>query len=1001
MNSALYAGQVLDSGFEIAETAELAELKASGIWAKHRRTGLEVFHILHDDTENLFAFAFPTIRGDSTGAAHILEHSVLCGSERYPLQDAFAALAQGSLQTFLNAWTFPDKTVYPASSTNERDYFNLMAVYGDAVFHPILSEWTFMQEGHRLEFVPSENGGERLSITGVVYNEMKGEYSSMDAYTDRWSVKGVLLDTPYAFESGGDPDHIPDLTWEDLRRFHRERYSPGNCRVFLAGNIPTEKQLAFIAEKFLSDPAFSESVPGGKAPAVPRAKPLEKPQCITVPCPAGGEQKPTAILSWLCGDALNSAETVGFSALTEVLLGHDGSPLTRVLIESGLGEDLAPSTGFESSLRETVFTAGLRGVQGTEKAVEDLILQELRRLVKEGIPRKEIEAALFSMEFSHREIRRSGGPWSLVWLQRSLRGWLHGAKPWDRLLFVPVFTELKKRLAEEPRFFENLIETRLLNNPHRSLILIQPDAEFLAKKEAALAETLARTAASMSAEAKQRIREKNAELARIQTAGDAPETLKLIPHLSRKDLDPAIETVPREYADAGGIPVLTHNLFANGIVYLDFAFPLDGLAPEDYLWLPLFSKTVVSLGLPGLDYGETAGLLARTFGGFYGRLETSSAVPGASRAVPFPSGIFDVTGRDWFIFRMKTLDERLADGLDLALRMIGEADFSDHRRIRDLVLEMKNDIDAGFAPSGHHYAGTRAGMYSSRSKAVEELWHGIRQIEFMHKTAGLSSAEIAGTLVRIRDALLGKAGLIVNVIGSGETVSAAVRGIGPRFGRFGGLRSRNPGASAAEPFYALLGNAPGRAVFGSPSLQVGFAGMRLESAVFGTPEQSAEAVFAHQLSTGALWEDIRMKGGAYGAFAFPDSLERAFSLCTYRDPNPLRSLESFASILRAQRKMGEDALEKAIIGAYAKESHPRTPAEHGGADFLRFLYGIEDTHRARKRRNLLCLSADDLLRTAERLAAGADCASAVILAGMGTAEKAADKLGLPVTELPL
>lgn len=1009
MNTTIRAGQVLESGFEILDLVDLAELNARGIWAKHRKSGLEVFHVLNDDRENLFAFAFATVPEDSTGVAHILEHSVLCGSENYPLKDAFLVLAQGSLQTYLNAWTFPDKTVYPASSVNEHDYFNLMAVYGDAVFRPLLSEWTFMQEAYRLELLPAEAGGgsgeERLSITGVVYNEMKGAYSSIDRYTGHWSIRGVLPDTPYAFESGGDPEQIPELTWDGLREFHRTRYAPGNCRVFLAGNIPTEKQLAFIAEKLLSGLS-----PGKAAPPIPLAERWQAPQTITVPCPAGAEQKSTVILSWLCGDAGNSVETLTFLALGEALLGHDGSPLTRALIESGLGEDLAPVTGLEGDLRETVFTVGLRGVkqeQGAEKAVEALILKALRRLVKEGIPKEEIEATLLSLEFSNREIRRSGGPWSLAWLQRSLRAWLHGGKPWDRLLFIPAFTTLKQHLAEEPRYFEALIQKYFLDNPHRALIAVKPEADFLEKQEAKLAKRLTQTVAALGEKEKQLIREKAAALERIQGTGESPEVLARIPHLSRKDLSPEIERVPRQILDAAGIPVLVHDLFTNGITYVDLAFPLDILAPRDYPWLPFFSKAIVSLGLPGMDYGEVSSLLARTVGGFYGLLETGSPVPGMSRTAALPSGILDITGRDWLVYRLKASDEKIAPSLDLALRLITEADFTDPRRIRDLVLEMKNELDANLAPDGHSYAACRGARYVSRSRGIDEIWNGLSQIEFIHRVAALDTEEISRTLIGIRDTLISKAGLIINLTGSGETLSSSLQSIGERFGRFGSPRSRNPLSTDRESFFPLLGDpvsSPERhEVFVSPSLQIGFAGMILPSAPFGSPEQAVEAVLAHQLSTGALWEDIRMKGGAYGAFAYPDNLERAFSLSTYRDPNPLRSLDAFSALLEdmACRPGDEEFLEKAVIGTYSKETRPRTAAENGISDFLRFLYGIADRHRAQKLGKIIAVSGDEITGVARRLAGHTAEASAVILAGPGIAEKAAVKLGLTAKALPV
>ncbi|MDR2518727.1 MAG: insulinase family protein, partial [Spirochaetaceae bacterium] len=479
----LKAGQVLESGFEILETPLLEELGACGVWARHP-SGLEVFHILNNDEENLFAFAFATAPEDSSGAAHILEHIVLCGSENYPLKDTFLILEQGSLQTFLNAWTFPDKTVYPASSANEQDYFNLMAVYGDAVFRPLLTEWAFLQEGWRLAFSPAEKGAgkgpaEKAGFTGVVYNEMQGAFSSLDRYAQHWSAASVLPDTPYAFESGGDPSCIPDLTWEKLRDFHRRRYSPGNCRVFLAGNIPTEKQLAFIAGTLL--PGLEA---GRAAPPVKRAERWQEPRTMIIPGPAGKDRKSTVMLSWLCGDTADSLETLALAALETALLGHDGSPLTRALIDSRLGEDLAPATGLEGDLRETVFTAGLRGVEPEaerEKAVEALIMGELGRTAEEGIPPQEIEAALLSLEFSHREFKRANGPWSLVWLQRSLRGWMHGAKPWEKLLFMPAFAALKARLAADSRYFEGLIKKYFLSSQHRALVIVRPEEGFFEK----------------------------------------------------------------------------------------------------------------------------------------------------------------------------------------------------------------------------------------------------------------------------------------------------------------------------------------------------------------------------------------------------------------------------------------------------------------------------------------------------------------------------------------
>jgi Zn-dependent M16 (insulinase) family peptidase len=1029
----LVKGQILASGFEILDVVDLPELEALGIWARHRKSGAQVFHVYNGDTENLFAFSFSTATEESTGVAHILEHSVLCGSQAYPCKDAFPLLEQGSLQTYLNAWTFADKTVYPASSVNEQDYFNLMAVYGDSVFRPLLSEFTFMQEGHRLELSAPGEGG-KLSVTGVVYNEMKGAYSSLNTYAGHWSVKSVLPDTVYAWESGGDPELIPALTWEALREFHRRHYSPANCRIFLAGNIPTEKQLDFLDQRFLSG-----LEPGEGAPPIPPAERWSSPRRFYVPCPAGGDTKATVFLSWLCSDGMDQHETIALGALIEALLGHDGSPLTRVLLESGLGEDISPVSGMDGELRETLFTVGLRGVEeGNAEKVEALILGELERLAGEGISAEEKEAALLSMEFSHREIRRSNGPFSLVWLRRSLRGWLHGAKPWDTLLFVPGFELLKRRMAADKGYLESLIRKYFLDNPHRALVTVEPQADFLEKQEARHAAFLAEKAGSLSKAEKDAIQAKALALEEHQSREEDPVVLASLPHLSRKDLSPEPLQTPCRIRDAGGIPLLGHEVFTNGIVYADMAFPVDILPPQDYCWLPFFSRAIVSVGLPGMDYGVVSSLFARTTGGFYGSFKTGSAAPGAARSVVTPSGIFDLAGRDWIVFRLKSLDEKLRPALELSLRSIAEADFSDSRRIRDLVLELKNDSDSSLAPRGHHYAATRSGRYFSRSSAVGDIWTGLGQIEFAHYLAQLDTAEIIRKLNSLRDAIVGKGGLIFDFTGSAEALGAAQTIVAESFRSFGPPRPRAPGSAEAAAFFPCLdailpgktGEPSGPEVFASPSLRIGFAALSLSAAPYNSREQLAELVLAHQLSTGALWEEIRMKGGAYGAFAHTDSLEGIFSLSTYRDPNPLRSLEAFTSAFKEmiRPKKGEpwyrdkDAMEKAVIGVYARETRPLTGAERGAIDFNCFLYGLEMEYEARKRKleRLIRVSGEDVSAALKRLTASPGVSSGlspelcpgqypglypgyypVIVAGSAIAEKAAKALGVEPRILPV
>ncbi|MDR3123740.1 MAG: peptidase M16, partial [Treponema sp.] len=455
--------------------------------------------------------------------------------------------------------------------------------------------------------------------------------------------------------------------------------------------------------------------------------------------------------------------------------------------------------------------------------------------------------------------------------------------------------------------------------------------------------------------------------------------------------------------------VIGHEIFTNGISYGDFFIPLDILESGDYPWLPLFSRSIVSLGLPGMDYGEVSSLLARTAGSFYAVLQSGSALRGAARTVPLPTGTLDLVGRDWLRFRLKALDEKMPAALDLARRLIMEADFSDRRRVRDLVLEMKNDADASIAPGGHNYAASRSGRLFSRSRAVDEVWNGIAQLETIHRIAAMDIDEICAALSRIRDTLIGHGGLLANIAGDAAAVAALRQGIGDRFGGLGAPRPRKLRAEDTAPFFALgdgpAGPAPKAEVLSSPSLQVGFAAMTLPGASLVEREAGAEAVLAHWLSTGALWEELRMKGGAYGAFANPDGLEGSFTLSTYRDPNPLRSLEAFPAILgeAARKAPEEEELVKAVIGTFSKETRPRSPSEKALADCLRFLCGLEDRRRKAKLEAIVSVAVTELAAAADRLAASRETGPGIptVIAGPTAAEKAAAKLGVAIRTLPV
>jgi Zn-dependent M16 (insulinase) family peptidase len=996
------------SNWEIVDIVELAELNASGIYAKHIKTGAELFHIYNDDEENLFAYAFKTVPENSTGIAHILEHSVLCGSKNYPLKDPFAVLGQGSLQTYLNAWTFPDKTVYPASSVNEDDYFNLMSVYGDAVFFPLLDEWTFMQEGHRLEF-----SDKQLSITGVVYNEMRGAYSALDEYAQHWVLKSVLPDTPYAFDSGGDPECIPQLSYNEFMEFYKKKYAAANCKIFLCGNIPVEKQLAFLDKQF-----FSKLPAGEKTPAIPLAEKWNESREYIVAAPSGGDDKQTIFISWLTGDALakDPADAVALNALTEILLGHDGSPLMRVLIESSLGEDLASVSGLEIEMRQPVWAVGLRGVakETGAGAVEALIFNELKRLVKEGIPEKEVSAALLALEFSQREIKRSGGPWSLVLLHRAFRGWLHDTKPWETLLVKPALEQLKNDIKNNPHYFEELIQKLFIDNKHRATVIVRPQKDFIEKQNAAGRKLLDEKEKSFTKEQIKTIKQKSAELEKRQERADSPEVLAVIPHIKKENLSADIDMIPRELFNANGIPVVSHKLFTNGISYCDFAFPFDVLSPLDYVYMPLFFHCISATGIPGMDYAEVSSLLAETIGDFYAMPHHGSPVPGVPEYSQTPAGSFDISGRDWMIFRLKTLDTKIGESIETVLRTVKEADFGDLRRLRDLVLELKTQADSSLAPHGSIYAATRAARFTSAALSKSEICSGLTQIGSYHKIAELDIAEISRTLCRIRDELFSKTGMLVSITGEAEKENLAA--IEKYCAPFGAPRPRNPLTKDKNEFIKLSraeehqadgsggrssGENTGYEIFSSPSLQIGFAAMNIPAPGYLERSSMMIQILAHYLSTGPLWETVRMKGGAYGAHAAIDALENCLNFTTYRDPAPERSLEAFTDVLKktAASKIDGRLFEKTIIGTYSKVKQPHTAMQKGHVDLLRFLCGITDEDRARRMSELLSAQSGDLRAAAACLCDNVKDARSVILCSRADSEKIAKHRKLPATDI--
>jgi Zn-dependent M16 (insulinase) family peptidase len=686
-------------------------------------------------------------------------------------------------------------------------------------------------------------------------------------------------------------------------------------------------------------------------------------------------------VSWLLPPAADQGELLALELLSELLLGHDGAPLVKALQSSGLGEDISPHSGFDTNYRQPIFTAGLRGVSREKAAeVEALVLGTIDDYVKKGVDPEELETALHSMAFSHKEIRRGAGTYGLRLINRALRGWMHGEAPEASLSFEEPLALLRGRLEAAPRYLAELAETSLTGNRHRVTLSAYPEASVFAQKAKELAEGLEAFEAGLSGPEREAIKARSALLAEAGARPDPPEVLARFPRIRARDIPHEIDIVPRERAEAAGCPVSLHPIFTNGIVYLDLAFPLDGLESEAFHWLPLLSRFIAGAGTSRLSYDKMAASLAKNAGGFGSLLEVGSATSGETRA--------------FAIFRLKALAERFGAASSLVFELLGDADTGDRRRLADLLSELGNDVSAALVPSGNAFAASRAAASLSEAAALDERLRGIDQLLFLRRLRSAGKAETAGkggpaggnidaiaeTIASLSAFLFARKGLRASLTAGQEDLPQAIEAL--KAGLAGLPEAGKPLSGLARPAgespssFAALNEGYGIAS------EVGFAASACRASRLGSPGYAHETVLAHLLSTGPLWEEIRVRQGAYGASAFTDGLEGLAVFSTYRDPKPLASLSYFGEALESLasgRGLSAEAAEEAVVGAVGHDLKPLLPEERGLSDFRRELYGIGDEIRRKKREDLLTTGENDLKDAAERLAKAQREASNVLI----------------------
>jgi Zn-dependent M16 (insulinase) family peptidase len=930
-------------GFELIREQQIPELNTTARIFRHVKTGAELLSLENDDENKVFGVTFRTPPTDSTGLPHIMEHSVLCGSRKYPVKEPFVELIKGSLKTFVNAFTFPDKTCYPVASQNVKDFYNLIDVYLDAVFYPRIRPHTLAQEGWHYEL---DNPDEPMAFKGVVFNEMKGAYSSPDNLLARYSQQSLFPDTPYGLDSGGDPADIPNLTYEQFKAFHQTYYHPSNARIFFYGDDDPSERLRLL-DAYLKD--FDAITIQSDIALQAR---FGQPQSFTIPYDAGedGSKKGMVTLNWLLSEATNPEVLLALSMLDHILIATPASPLRKALIGSGLGEDLTGG-GVDKDFRQMFFSTGLKGI-AVENAgkVEELILQTLTNLAQNGIDPDMVEAAVNTIEFGLRENNTGSFPRGLLLMLRALTTWLYNGDPLAPLAFEAPLQVIKDHLASGEKYFEHLITQYLINNSHRTTILLKPDPDVGPQQEAAERARLDQARATMDAAALQSVIDNTRELKRLQATPDSPEALATIPKLTLDDLEKTNKLIPVAIQKAGEQTMLYHDLFTNGIVYLDLAFNLHTLPQELLPYVSLFGHALVEIGTATEDFVKISQRIGRKTGGIW-----------PSR---FVSALKDAPqGTAWLMLQGKATVARADDLLAILRDLLLTVKLDNPERFKQMVLEAKASKETGLVPNGHNVVNTRLGAQFTESGWAAEEMGGVNQLFFLRQLAEdveHNWPAVLAKLEEVRRLLINRNAMLCNVT----------------------LDQKN--WTQVQPkltdFIDNLPAAPVQLHTWTPQPPPAFEGLKIPARVnyvakganlydFGYQYHGSVAVILNYLRTTWLWERVRVQGGAYGGFCGFDRFSGVLSYLSYRDPNLLGTLENYdqTSQFLQQTDLSGDELTKSIIGVIGQMDAYQLPDAKGYTSMIWHLTGVTEAERQRIREEVLTTRAEDFKAFADIL----------------------------------
>jgi hypothetical protein len=935
--------------YETIEETSLKDIHSVGYLVRHKKSGAVLTLISNNDENKVFYIGFRTPPKDSTGVAHIIEHTVLNGSEKYPLKDPFVELVKGSLNTFLNAMTYPDKTLYPVASTNMQDFKNLMDVYMDAVFHPNIYKYpeVFRQEGWHYELNDRDS---ELKINGVVYNEMKGAFSSPDDVLERKILNSLFPNTPYSNESGGDPDVIPTLKREDYLNFHRKYYRPSNSYIYLYGDMDFDERLNYLDKEYLGQYEKSEVDSD-----IPLEKPFSKPVFVEGKYSVNSDESTDkkTYLSWnkAVGTSGESELSCALSILDYALISSQGAPLTKALLDAGIGEDVYG--GYDNGTRQGVFSVIAKNAdKDQEEEFIKIIKDTLTEVRDKGLDRDVLRAGIESAKFRFLESDFGSAPKGLIYGLNIMDTWLYEKdKPFDQLFAAEYYDRLLEKL--DSNYFEDIIDKYLINNTHCAIVSILPEPGLTIKKEKALAEKLASYKASLSNEELDKLIFETKELKKFQEEPTPEEDLKKIPMLKREDLRRSVRKLNGHLHEENGIKILHSNVETNGIHYLEVDFLPKGLHEEDIPLLSFYSKVLGAVDTEKHSYKElgtdeniyTGGIIVNT-------------------------KVYPVIGKEpvfSFYIRTKMFYSNEKKGEELLDEILFESKLDDKNRIKEILLQEKSSLEDSLQSSGNTTAAMRAGSYYDYAARLGDEISGISYYRFISAMANDFDKEYDKFLKKVEDIkplIFRPENLFISTTGRDEAFCAVKDYIPSLLSRLEAFRDidvkGNPGSIISDGRPEVRKPEEVNEGFMTTG-QVQYVCRAGDFKKAGFEYSGALNILKVMLGYDYFWINVRVKGGAYGCGGnFMRNGSVFFT--SYRDPDLAKTIDIFNKTDEYLLNFDADerTMTKYIIGTMSSVDTPLTPKQLGLRDLSAYFYGIDEKELQKERDSILDARPEDI-----------------------------------------